>query len=217
MSRAADKPVRAFVQLCAAIRNDPRSIEAIALASGVDRNTIWLWVEGRTTNPNIAQLDKVARAMRFKLELTPSSPMKAKATPPIAWRRRAPPGTYPEFAAALTRLLAEQNKTQKDLAFSIWKTTNSDGRAKGSENVSCWCSGRVTPSTGYLKKIADALGVEVSTLIPPAIVPGRLKPEPLKEPIKLTGLKRPPGTPLAEWKKIYHRLYMRKSRLLEKA
>jgi DNA-binding phage protein len=71
VSQAAEKPVRAFVQLLAAIRKDPRAVEAIAAASGVDRNTIWFWVEGKTTNPNIAQVDKVARAMGFKLELIP--------------------------------------------------------------------------------------------------------------------------------------------------
>jgi DNA-binding phage protein len=74
LSRAAEKSVRAFVQLWAAIRNDPRSVEAIALASGVDRNTIWLWVDGETTKPNIAQVDKVARALGFSLELSPSPP-----------------------------------------------------------------------------------------------------------------------------------------------
>ena len=48
---------------------DPRSVEDIARDSGVDRNTIWFWVRGQTTNPNIAQVDKVARALGFSLEL----------------------------------------------------------------------------------------------------------------------------------------------------
>jgi DNA-binding phage protein len=79
LSQAAEKPVRAFAQLCAAIRNDPRSVEAIALASGVDRNTLWLWVDGRTTNPNIAQVDKVARALGFSLELSPPPAERRKS------------------------------------------------------------------------------------------------------------------------------------------
>jgi DNA-binding phage protein len=69
MSLAADRPVPVLTQLCAAIQKDPREVAAIARASGVDRNTIWLWLERRTTNPNIAQVDKVARAMGFSLEL----------------------------------------------------------------------------------------------------------------------------------------------------
>jgi DNA-binding phage protein len=59
---------------CAAIGKDPRSVEDIARASGVDRNTIWFSVRGQTTNPNIAQVDKVARALGFSLELSPSPP-----------------------------------------------------------------------------------------------------------------------------------------------
>ena len=79
MSQAAEKPVRALAQLCTAIMNDPRSVEDIARASGVDRNTIWFWVRGQTTNPNIAQVDKVARALGFSLEL---SPIRARAGSP---------------------------------------------------------------------------------------------------------------------------------------
>ena len=74
MSQAAKEPVHAFTQVCAAIMNDPRSIDAIAVAAGVSRNTIWLWLDGKTTNPNIAQVDKVARALGFSLELTPPPP-----------------------------------------------------------------------------------------------------------------------------------------------
>jgi transcriptional regulator with XRE-family HTH domain len=76
LSQAAEKPVRALVQLLAAIESDPRSVEALARAAGVDRNTIWNWVRGLTTNPNIAQVDKVAQAMGYSLELVPPPPRK---------------------------------------------------------------------------------------------------------------------------------------------
>ncbi len=81
MSQAAETTVRAVAQICAAIRADPRSVTAIALASGVDRNTIWLWLDGKTTNPNIAQVDKVARALGFTLELWPPPRVRRKPQP----------------------------------------------------------------------------------------------------------------------------------------
>ncbi len=62
-------PVLALVQLCAAIDKDQRTREDIAKAAGVDRNTIRFWMDGTTTNPNIGQVDKVARALGYRLEL----------------------------------------------------------------------------------------------------------------------------------------------------
>jgi transcriptional regulator with XRE-family HTH domain len=81
LSHAAEIPVHALAQLCAAIKADPRSVEAIALAAGVDRNTLWLWMNGVTTNPNIAQVDKVARALGFTLELWPPPRVRRKPQP----------------------------------------------------------------------------------------------------------------------------------------
>lgn len=66
----AKEPVRALAQLLAAIEKDPRSIDQIAAASGVHRITIWLWTQGVTTNPSIATVDKVARALGFSLRLS---------------------------------------------------------------------------------------------------------------------------------------------------
>ena len=50
-------------------QNLQREVLAIARASGVDRNTIWRWLEGKTQNPNIDEVDKVARVLGFRLEL----------------------------------------------------------------------------------------------------------------------------------------------------
>jgi DNA-binding phage protein len=69
MTVPAKKRVQAFAQLCQAIKNDPRTPEAIALKSGVDRNTIWFWLDGRTNNPNISQVEKVAHTLGYRLAL----------------------------------------------------------------------------------------------------------------------------------------------------
>lgn len=85
MSRAAEKPVRAVAEVCAAILKDQRTVEEIALQSGVDRNTIWFWIRGETTNPNIAQVDKVARALGFDVGLIPRQTERPMSAPPGYW------------------------------------------------------------------------------------------------------------------------------------
>ena len=85
MSNPVDKPVKAVVDLKMALMNDKRDITVIARAAGVDRNTIWLWLEGRTKNPNIAEVDKVLRALGYKLAVTPTPP---RVKP---WRKRFVP------------------------------------------------------------------------------------------------------------------------------
>jgi DNA-binding phage protein len=69
MSNTPDRPPWAFVELKRAIRGEARTVEEIAKSSGVDRNTIHRWLNGLTANPNIAEVDKVARALRLKLRL----------------------------------------------------------------------------------------------------------------------------------------------------
>lgn len=50
-------------ELCAAIEQDRRSTFNLAQAAGVNYSTLYFWLSGRTSNPNIATLDKVARAV----------------------------------------------------------------------------------------------------------------------------------------------------------
>lgn len=86
MSNPVKQPAQAVIELKRAIMNDPRSVEALAIAAGVDRNTIWLWVEGKTKNPNISEVEKVANALGYKLRLDPTPPETPKR--PAAARRR---------------------------------------------------------------------------------------------------------------------------------
>jgi DNA-binding phage protein len=83
VSNPVDKPVKAFVDLKMAIDNDRRDVKEIALKADVDRNTIWRWVEGLTQNPNIAEVDKVLRALGYKLKVTPTPPSVKP------WRKRS--------------------------------------------------------------------------------------------------------------------------------
>jgi transcriptional regulator with XRE-family HTH domain len=129
---------------------------------------------------------------------------------------RAPPGTYAQFAATLKRLMARQNMTQVDLAFTIWKTIASDGRVSGIGHVNHWCRGRNMPSLTNLTKIADALGVEISTLIRLEAITYQNNPQVALEPSfrlnKPSEIKRAPGLSEAEWKRAYHREYMQRRR-----
>jgi hypothetical protein len=70
LSNSAEEPVKAFAELKRAIMADGRTEAALGLASGVSRLTIRLWLDGKTHNPNIAEVDKVARALGYRLRLT---------------------------------------------------------------------------------------------------------------------------------------------------
>lgn len=54
-------------ELCAAIEQDRRSTFKLAQAAGVNYMTLYGWLSGRTANPNIATLDKVARALGLQV------------------------------------------------------------------------------------------------------------------------------------------------------
>jgi DNA-binding phage protein len=72
-----------------ALENDKRPIEVIARKADVDRNTIWRWLDGKTTNPNIAEVDKVLRALGYELRVAPTPP---RVKP---WRKRYVPHNPP--------------------------------------------------------------------------------------------------------------------------
>ena len=83
MSNTPEKPPQAFLDLKMAIEADTkREVEEIGRKAGVDRNTIWRWLDGQTRNPNIAEVDKVLRALGYKLEVNPRPP---RVKP---WRKR---------------------------------------------------------------------------------------------------------------------------------
>ena len=81
MSNTPEKPVEVFAELKRAITADGRSDEAIGQAAGVSRLTIRLWRAGETKNPNIAEVDKVARALGYELGL------KRGPRPRIWWQK----------------------------------------------------------------------------------------------------------------------------------
>lgn len=56
-------------ELCAAIEKDPRSIFNIAQGAGVSVATLFLWLNGKTSNPNVGTLDRVARVLGLQLAL----------------------------------------------------------------------------------------------------------------------------------------------------
>jgi hypothetical protein len=59
-----------FEALKLEIRRSPLSIYAIAAKSGVHHNTIRYWLSGRTKNARRVKLQKVARAIGKRLELS---------------------------------------------------------------------------------------------------------------------------------------------------
>ena len=54
-------------ELCAAIEKDWRSVHAITKAAGVSNGTISMWLSGKTANPRVDMLDKVARVLGLQL------------------------------------------------------------------------------------------------------------------------------------------------------
>ena len=86
MSYDTDEPAPTFVEVCALIRQDSRTVEEIGLTSGVDRVTILRWLYGNTRGPNINKVDRVARTLGFSLKLSPlgdNERMRPKQAEPI--------------------------------------------------------------------------------------------------------------------------------------
>jgi DNA-binding phage protein len=74
LSNSVKRPVQAVIDLKMALENDTREVKAIALKAGVDRNTIWRWLDGKTKNPNITEVAKVLRTLGYELKVTPTPP-----------------------------------------------------------------------------------------------------------------------------------------------
>jgi transcriptional regulator with XRE-family HTH domain len=75
------------------------------------------------------------------------------------------------FAKRLQHFMAERELTQSDLAAKIWgRAVNTEGKnvARGRDRISVWTNGKNIPDTKNLSKLARALGVKVSDLIPEA-------------------------------------------------
>ena len=75
------------------------------------------------------------------------------------------------FAKRLQQLMDERELSQSDLAAKIWgRNTSSEGKnvARGRDRISVWVNGKNIPDTKNLSKLAKALGVKVSDLIPEA-------------------------------------------------
>jgi transcriptional regulator with XRE-family HTH domain len=78
-----------------------------------------------------------------------------------------------DFAKRLDALMAELGLSNSDLAAKIWdRYVNSAGKndARGKDRISVWRRGLSVPSKGNLAKLAKALGVEVSELMPEAAI-----------------------------------------------
>jgi transcriptional regulator with XRE-family HTH domain len=96
------------------------------------------------------------------------------------------------FAKRLKGLMEAQELTQSDLAARIWgRCENSEGKyvARGRDRISVWVNGKTEPSRQNLAKLAKALGVEKSELIPEAAMK-----EAFRGPIDYQ-FSRPPGCP----------------------
>jgi transcriptional regulator with XRE-family HTH domain len=75
------------------------------------------------------------------------------------------------FSKRLQQLMHERELTQSDLAAKIWgRTKSSEGKnvARGRDRISVWTNGKNIPDTKNLNKLAKALVVKVSDLIPEA-------------------------------------------------
>lgn len=67
--------------------------------------------------------------------------------------------------------MSEQDLTQSELAAKIWgRQTSSEGKyvAKGRDRISVWVSGKNFPDWENLLKLAKALKVKVTELVPEA-------------------------------------------------
>lgn len=77
------------------------------------------------------------------------------------------------FGEELARLMLKRGLTASRLAAKIWgRYVNTEGKnvARGRDRISVWLAGKSLPSETNLRKLADALDVEVSAL---AFVPNR--------------------------------------------
>lgn len=78
-----------------------------------------------------------------------------------------------EFAKRLRATMDERGLNGSDVAARIWgRTVSSEGKnvARGRDRLSVWMNGHSEPSKANLGKLALALGVEASELMPaPAI------------------------------------------------
>lgn len=74
------------------------------------------------------------------------------------------------FAKRLQQLMDDRELTQSDLAAKMWGRVNigSKSVARGRDRISVWVNGKNIPDTKNLAKLAKALGVKISDLIPEA-------------------------------------------------
>ena len=79
-------------------------------------------------------------------------------------------GAKKAFAGKLRALLEARNMSQNELALAVWNATYTDARGytcvRHRDLISSYCRGRSVPSPATLKKIASALGVSASELLP---------------------------------------------------
>jgi transcriptional regulator with XRE-family HTH domain len=77
-----------------------------------------------------------------------------------------------DFARKLQRLMDERELTQSGLAEKIWgRYVNTEGKrvARGRDRICVWLKGKSVPDSTNLEKLAEALGVETTELMPVAI------------------------------------------------